>query len=149
MFNGLDRRGDSDQTLKGLNLISEATLNVLEPGGGREIIAVEEKRSHVCPRAYELQTGSRAPLSARNRGVKAECERWSCVLVVQRIINSCTFTVYSTSRQRETARCAGGKGCLRWVGYFRQTYSRKPMNRKKRNTKTVRNSRARASSANT
>jgi hypothetical protein len=48
VFNGLDRRGDSDQTLKGLNLISEATLNVLEPGGGREIIAVEEKRSHVC-----------------------------------------------------------------------------------------------------
>jgi hypothetical protein len=37
-----------DQPLKGLNLISEATLNVLEPGGGREIIAVEEKRSHVC-----------------------------------------------------------------------------------------------------
>ena len=48
VFNGLDRRGDTDQTLKGLNLISEATLNVLEPGGGREIIAVEEKRSHVC-----------------------------------------------------------------------------------------------------
>ena len=45
VFNGLDRRGDSDQTLKGLNLISEAALNVLEPGSGREIIGVGP---HVC-----------------------------------------------------------------------------------------------------
>jgi hypothetical protein len=37
----------SDQPLKDMNLISKATLNVLEPGGRREIIAVEEKRSHV------------------------------------------------------------------------------------------------------
>ena len=38
----------SDQPLEGLNLVSKATLNVLEPGGRREIIAVEEKRPHVC-----------------------------------------------------------------------------------------------------
>ena len=38
----------SDQPLNGLNLISEATLNVLEPGSCREITRVEEKRSHVC-----------------------------------------------------------------------------------------------------
>jgi hypothetical protein len=37
-----------DQPLNGLNLISEATLNVLEPGSRREITSVEEKRSHVC-----------------------------------------------------------------------------------------------------
>jgi len=42
------RRGGGDQPLKRLNLIREATLNVLEPGGRREIIAVEEKRPHVC-----------------------------------------------------------------------------------------------------
>ena len=41
------RLAGSDQPLNGLNLIGKATLNVLEPGGGREIIAVEEKRSHV------------------------------------------------------------------------------------------------------
>ena len=38
----------SDQPLKDLNLISKATLNVFQAGGCREIIAVEEKRSHVC-----------------------------------------------------------------------------------------------------
>jgi hypothetical protein len=38
----------SDQPLNGLNLIGEAALIVLEPGGGREITRVEEKRSHVC-----------------------------------------------------------------------------------------------------
>jgi hypothetical protein len=37
-----------DQALNGPNLIGEAALNVLEPRGGREIIPVEEKRSHVC-----------------------------------------------------------------------------------------------------
>ena len=36
-----------DQTLDGLKLIGKATLNVLEPGGSREITAVEEKQSHV------------------------------------------------------------------------------------------------------
>jgi hypothetical protein len=36
-----------DQPLNGLNLIREAGLNVLEPRGRREIIAVEEKRSHI------------------------------------------------------------------------------------------------------
>ena len=38
----------SDQPLKDLNLISKAALNVLQAGGRREIIAVEEKRPHVC-----------------------------------------------------------------------------------------------------
>ena len=42
------RLADGDQPLKGLNLIREATLNVLQAGGRREIIAVEEKRPHVC-----------------------------------------------------------------------------------------------------
>ena len=42
------RRAGSDQPLKGPNLIGKATLNVLEPGGGREIIVVEEKRLHLC-----------------------------------------------------------------------------------------------------
>jgi hypothetical protein len=37
-----------DQPLHGANFIGKAALNVFEPGGGREIIAVEEKRSHVC-----------------------------------------------------------------------------------------------------
>jgi hypothetical protein len=41
------RLAGGDQALNGLNLIGEAALNVLEPRGGREIIAVEEKRSHV------------------------------------------------------------------------------------------------------
>jgi hypothetical protein len=34
------RLAGGDQALNGLNLISEATLNVLEPGSRREIIAV-------------------------------------------------------------------------------------------------------------
>jgi hypothetical protein len=38
----------SDQALNGLNLIGEASLNVLQPRGRREITSVEEKRSHVC-----------------------------------------------------------------------------------------------------
>jgi len=38
----------SDQPLKDLNLIREATLNVLEAGGRREITGVEEERLHVC-----------------------------------------------------------------------------------------------------
>ena len=38
----------SDQPLNGMKLIGKATLNVLEPGDGREITAVEEKRLHVC-----------------------------------------------------------------------------------------------------
>ena len=42
------RRAGSDQPLKGSNLISEATLNVLEAGGSREITGVEEERLHVC-----------------------------------------------------------------------------------------------------
>jgi hypothetical protein len=37
----------SDQPLKGSHFISKATLNVLEPGGRREITRVEEKRLHV------------------------------------------------------------------------------------------------------
>jgi hypothetical protein len=37
----------SDQTLNGMKLIGKATLNIFEPGGHREIIAVEEKRPHV------------------------------------------------------------------------------------------------------
>ena len=57
MFNGLDRRGDSDQALNGLNLISEATLNVLEPGDHREIIPVEEKRSHVSHEHMSFKQG--------------------------------------------------------------------------------------------
>jgi len=42
------RRPGSDQPLKGSNLIGEATLNVLEAGGSREITSVEEERLHVC-----------------------------------------------------------------------------------------------------
>jgi hypothetical protein len=38
----------SDQPLHASDLIGKATLNVLEPGGRREITSVEEKRSHVC-----------------------------------------------------------------------------------------------------
>ena len=41
------RLAGGDQTLNGMKLIGKATLNVLEPRGGREIIAVEEKRPHV------------------------------------------------------------------------------------------------------
>ena len=47
VFNGEDPRADSDQALDGLNLIGEATLNVLEPGGDHEITAVAEKRLYV------------------------------------------------------------------------------------------------------
>jgi len=54
----------SDQPLDGSKLISKATLNVLEPGGRREIIAVEEKQFHVChehmsfkQEAVRLQSG--------------------------------------------------------------------------------------------
>jgi hypothetical protein len=36
-----------DQPLKGAKLISEATLNIFQAGGRREIIAAEEKRPHV------------------------------------------------------------------------------------------------------
>ena len=42
------RLADSDQPLDGMKLIGKAALNVLEPGGGREITDVEEKRLHVC-----------------------------------------------------------------------------------------------------
>ena len=38
----------SDQSLKCANLIGKASLNFLQAGGGCEIIAVEEKRSHFC-----------------------------------------------------------------------------------------------------
>jgi hypothetical protein len=41
------RLAGGDQPFKGANLISKATLNVLEPSGHREITRVEEKRSHV------------------------------------------------------------------------------------------------------
>ena len=41
------RRAGRDQPLKGSNLIGKATLNVLEPGGSREITGVEEERLHV------------------------------------------------------------------------------------------------------
>jgi hypothetical protein len=40
--------GGGDQPLKGSNLISEATVNVLEPGGRHEITGVEEERLHLC-----------------------------------------------------------------------------------------------------
>jgi len=40
-------RRDCHQALNDAYLIGEAALNVLEPRGGREIIVVEEKRSHV------------------------------------------------------------------------------------------------------
>jgi hypothetical protein len=42
------RLAGSDQPLDGMKLIGKAALNVLEPGGGREITDVEEKRLHVC-----------------------------------------------------------------------------------------------------
>ena len=45
--NGKTRLAGSDQPLDGSDLIGKAALNVLEPGGGREITAVEEKRPHV------------------------------------------------------------------------------------------------------
>jgi hypothetical protein len=38
----------SDQPFNGPNLIGEATLNVLEPGGYRKMTAVGEERLHVC-----------------------------------------------------------------------------------------------------
>jgi hypothetical protein len=37
-----------DQPLQGSNLISEATVNVLEAGGRRDITRVEEERLHLC-----------------------------------------------------------------------------------------------------
>jgi hypothetical protein len=37
----------SDQPFKGPNLISEASLNILQAGGRREIFAAEEKRPHI------------------------------------------------------------------------------------------------------
>jgi len=42
------RRAGRDQPLKDADLISEAILNVLEPGGSREITSVEEERLHLC-----------------------------------------------------------------------------------------------------
>ena len=42
------RLAGGDQTLNGMKLIGKAILNVLEPCAGREIIAVEEKRPHIC-----------------------------------------------------------------------------------------------------
>ena len=42
------RPAGGDQTLNGIKLIGKATLNVLELRGGREIVAIEEKRPHVC-----------------------------------------------------------------------------------------------------
>jgi hypothetical protein len=42
------RLAGSDEPLNGANLIGEATLNVLQSGGRREITDVEEKRLHVC-----------------------------------------------------------------------------------------------------
>ena len=47
----------SDQPLNGLNLIGKAALNVLEPRSGREIIAVEEKRSHVSHEHMSFKQG--------------------------------------------------------------------------------------------
>jgi hypothetical protein len=41
------RLAGGDQPLDGLNLIGEAGLDVLEPGGRREIASAEEQRSHV------------------------------------------------------------------------------------------------------
>jgi hypothetical protein len=41
------RLAGSDQPLDGSKLIGKAALNVLEPGGGREIVAVAEKRLYV------------------------------------------------------------------------------------------------------
>jgi len=41
------RLGGCDQSLKGANLIGKATLNFLQAGGCRKIIAVEEKRLHL------------------------------------------------------------------------------------------------------
>jgi hypothetical protein len=37
-----------DQPLQGSNLISEATVNVLEAGGRRDITRVKEERLHLC-----------------------------------------------------------------------------------------------------
>jgi hypothetical protein len=42
------RLAGGDQAFNGMKLIGKATLNVLEPRGGREIVAVEEKRPHAC-----------------------------------------------------------------------------------------------------
>ncbi len=62
------RRAGSDQPLKGSNLISEATVNVLEAGGRRDITRVEEERLHLChEHAYQRRRGSRAPSLAPKR----------------------------------------------------------------------------------
>ena len=57
------RRAGRDQPLNGLNLISEATLNVLEPGGDREITAVAEERLYVGHEQVGFLGGSCVPSS--------------------------------------------------------------------------------------
>ena len=47
ILRGYGRLAGDDQTLNGMKLIGKATLNVLEPGGDREITAVAEKRLYV------------------------------------------------------------------------------------------------------
>ena len=85
-----DRLAGSDQPLNGPNLISKATLNVLQAGGGREIIAVEEKRLHVCHEHMSFKQEVVRLRKKRQIYSEVEPERWSFVLhIVQCSINIC------------------------------------------------------------
>ena len=44
-------------TVQGRNLISEATVNVLEPGGRRGVTGVEEERLHLCHEHISVAEG--------------------------------------------------------------------------------------------
>ena len=68
---GKCRRGGRNQPLKGLNLISKATLNVLQAGGHHEIPDVEEKRLHVC---HEHMSFKQEVARLRKRQIYSEAE---------------------------------------------------------------------------
>ena len=68
VFNGADPAWWPRSTVQGRELTcSEATLNVLEPGGRRGVTGVEEKRLHLCHEHISVAGGSRAPSLAPKR----------------------------------------------------------------------------------
>jgi hypothetical protein len=106
-----------DQPLNGLNLIREAGLNVLEPRGRREIIAVEEKRSHISHEhmSFKQEVVRLCQLGFGKQRLSASGRHASSI--VQRIMNSFTCAVYSTlaaeknpslRKQRKRRRMARG-----------------------------------------
>ena len=87
----MEDRFAGDQSLHRPDLIGDTPLNILEPRGGDEITAVEEKRFHICHehirfeqeimRLCKLRSRKQIEgLSPSRHESSAHCMRYSCAM---------------------------------------------------------------------